>query len=160
MKALALAILFTSLFTSHSSFADSFPITPDNQMTPGKLCNDPDSFRYPEKIAYCDRDVTPELKREIIEMYDHTFGFHIENLPRSDFKIDHYIPLCVGGANDITNLWPQHASVYVITDPLEEAVCVKMAEGKLRQKDAIQIIVQGKHNLDEVPSILRHVNSL
>jgi hypothetical protein len=160
MKALALAVLVLSTLSFHQSFADSFPTGPAAQLTPGKLCDHPDATRYPEKIAYCTRDVTPETKRQIIEEYDRKFGYTIESMPRSDFKIDHYIPLCVGGSNDISNLWPQHVSVYTVTDPLEEAVCEKMSDGKLLQKDAVKLIVEAKTHLDETPTILAQVNAL
>lgn len=160
MKVLALAVLVLATLSFQPSFADPFPTTPANRMTPGKLCDRPSSKRYPEQIAYCDRDVNPALKRQIIENYDRSFGYQIETLPREEFKIDHYIPLCAGGSNDASNLWPQHVSVYKITDPLEETICTKMARGKLLQKEAIKLIIEGKNNLDEVPQILVHVNSL
>ncbi len=160
MKALALISFCLCLFGLNLSFADDFPVAPAKQVTPGKLCDKPNNTRYPEKIAYCDRDVSSTLKRQIIENYDRTFGYKIETLPRDQFKIDHYIPLCVGGSNDTLNLWPQHVSVYTVTDPLEELVCDKMASGKLQQKDAVAIIIEAKNHLVEVPQILAHVNSL
>lgn len=160
MKALALAVLVLSTLSFHQSFADSFPTGPVKQMTPGKLCDRPNAHRYPEKIAYCNRDVSPELKRHIIEEYDRQFGFRIETMERDNFKIDHYIPLCMGGSNDITNLWPQHVSVYTITDPLEEAICEKMYDGKLLQKDAVNLIKEAKNHLDEAPAILAQVHNL
>ncbi|MNT67943.1 hypothetical protein D3C72_2061270 [compost metagenome] len=79
---------------------------------------------------------------------------------RMDFKIDHYIPLCMGGANDVENLWPQHKSIYAITDPLEPLLCEKMADGRLLQKDAINYIKAAKANLDQVPAIIRQVQGL
>lgn len=160
MKALALAVLVLSTLSFQVSFADSYPTGPAKQMTPGKLCDHPNAHRYPEKIAYCNRDVSPGLKRHIIEEYDRTFGYRIETMPRDQFKIDHYIPLCMGGSNDISNLWPQHVSVYKITDPLEEAICDKMYQGKLLQKDAVKLIIEAKNHLDEVQEILAQVHSL
>jgi hypothetical protein len=160
MKALVLATLVLGLLSFNLSFADSFPAGPVIQLTPGKLCDKPNSTRYPEKIAYCGRNVAYELKKQIIENYDRAFGFTIETMQRDQFKIDHYIPLCAGGSNDVSNLWPQHVSVYTVTDPLEALVCNKMAHGKLLQKDAVAIIVEAKAHLDEVPQILAHVNSL
>ncbi len=159
-NALALAVLVLSTLSFQQSFADSFPTGPAQQMTPGKLCDKPNSTRYREKIAYCDRDVSPALKHQIIEDYDRKFGYTIESMPRNEFKIDHYIPLCVGGSNDVTNLWPQHESVYTITDPLEEALCEKMYRGKLLQKDAVKLIIEAKNHLNEVPAILARVSAL
>jgi len=160
MKALALVVLVLSALSFQTSFADDFPTGPIKQLTPGKLCDQPAEYRYPEKIAYCERDVAPAVKYKLMADYDRMFSFHIETMPRSDFKIDHYIPLCVGGSNDVSNLWPQHKSVYTITDPLEEAVCEKMANGKLLQKDAVKLIVEAKNHLDEVPQILAQVHAM
>lgn len=160
MKMLALAVLVFSTLSFQLSFAGNFPSAPIRDITPGKLCDLPLTTRYPEQIPYCGRDVSPALKRIIIEQYDMTFGFKIESMPREQFKIDHYIPLCMGGSNDISNLWPQHESIYMITDALEAAVCEKMAEGKILQKDAVQIIILAKNNLREVPKILSHIHAL
>jgi hypothetical protein len=138
----------------------AFPLGPNAQVTPGELCTAPDSRRYPERIAYCSRDVSSNLKDAIIAQYDHDFGYQIGRMQRSQFKIDHYIPLCAGGSNNAKNLWPQHVSVYTITDPLEPAICEKMSEGRLSQKDAVTLVVQAKNNLQLVPQILQHVLSL
>jgi hypothetical protein len=79
---------------------------------------------------------------------------------RGDFKIDHLIPLCAGGANDELNLWPQHSSVYNITDPIEPVICQKMAEGKLSQKDAVAMVIFAKTHLDQVNIVLAKLNKL
>jgi hypothetical protein len=81
-------------------------------------------------------------------------------MPRGKFKIDHYIPLCMGGSNERANLWPQHESVYTITDPLEQALCAKMSEGKLLQSAAIDLIRQAKNHLDQAPDILARVQAM
>ena len=160
MKIVATALLFCSLVSSQFAFADSFPRGPIAQLTPGVLCSTPNSHRYPEKIAYCERDVLPSLKEKVMEEYDRRFGFQTEQMPRGVFKIDHYIPLCMGGANVAANLWPQHVSIYKITDPLEQELCTKMAEGKILQKEAVQLIKEAKNNLDDAPIILRRVRAL
>ena len=138
---------------------DSFPKGPDASLTPGTLCTSPDSYRYPEHIPYCSRNVDTDTKKGRFIAYDQ-IGYRTMSMPRGDFKIDHYIPLCMGGGNDAANLWPQHKSVYAITDPLEPALCEKMAEGKLKQADAVALIKQGKANLDQVPAIIARVNAL
>jgi hypothetical protein len=153
----SLILVFVLQFQSVVFAADQFPMGPNPQMTPGALCTHPDSLRYPEQIKYCNRNVASDLKNEIIQTYDKQFGYNIEAMDRSKFKIDHFIPLCAGGANDIQNLWPQHESVYTITDPLEPAICDKMAAGKLKQADAVDIIKRGKLNLSEVPALLKQV---
>ncbi len=155
------AVLFAVVMVcSTMSFAkDDFPKGPDASVTPGALCDSPDSYRYPEHIKYCSRDVSSGTKREIFVRYDQ-MGYRTRSMNRQDFKIDHYIPLYAGGSNDERNLWPQHKSIYVITDDLEALVCEKMAEGRLKQKDAVNLIIQAKNHLDEVPDIEAQVRAL
>ena len=155
-------VLFTVLFSTLAAFASSknFPIGPDSDVTPGETCQHADTYRYPERIAYCERDVDSQLKKEIIAQYDSEFGYNIGGMPRNKFKIDHYIPLCMGGSNSRTNLWPQHESVYKITDPLEQQLCEKMAQGKLLQAEAIDLIREAKNHLDEAPDILARVRAM
>ncbi|WII71109.1 hypothetical protein QJS83_11620 [Bdellovibrio sp. 22V] len=142
-----------------SHAGEAFPKGPDASLTPGALCNHPDSYRYPEKIKYCERDVSTSQKAAIFQKYDQ-IGYRTRSMKRQAFKIDHYIPLCAGGSNDSRNLWPQHESVYEITDKLEQLVCEKMAAGRLKQKEAVELIMQAKNHLDEVREIQSYVESL
>jgi hypothetical protein len=139
---------------------DRYPIHPHEEMTVGSLCERADSIRYPERIKYCTRAVETSLKKEIIVKYDRAFGYRIGASNRADFKIDHLIPLCMGGSNNEDNLWPQHKSVFAITDPLEPEFCKKMSENKILQKDAVEMIRYAKRHLDEVADILKHIESL
>jgi hypothetical protein len=151
------SIFSTSTFAY--SPAGDFPRGPDEVLTPGVPCDHADSYRYPEKVPYCNRNVSTDLKKAIFVAYDQ-LGFRTTQMQRADFKIDHYIPLCMGGGNDGKNLWPQHKTVYAVTDPLEPLLCDKMAAGHLTQKKAIEYITYGKKHLDEIPRIIAEVNSL
>ena len=77
-----------------------------------------------------------------------------------DFKIDHFILLSIDNNNNIENLWPQHKSVYNITDDLEQLLFDKIAEGKIKQDDAVRVIREGKLNLEKVPELITYVNGL
>jgi hypothetical protein len=159
MKTAFFVIVF--LFASLTAFAgDQFPKGPDPKLTPGSVCDKPDKTRYPEKIDYCDRDVETERKRAIIKMYDDKLGFQIGGMNRQDFKIDHFVPLCMGGSNETNNLWPQHKSVYKQTDMLEQVGCEKMSKGRLRQADAIRMIREAKLDLRRAPDVLAYFKSL
>lgn len=129
-------------------------------MTPGSLCNSPDELRYPERIKYCQRSVDRDVKQAIIRDYDQKLGYAIESMPRYDFKIDHLIPLCAGGSNSRDNLWPQHKSVYEVTDAMEPLACDKMKAGRLRQADAVRMILRAKLDLRLVPETIRYFESL
>jgi hypothetical protein len=137
----------------------SFPKAPDENLTPGSICSHPDTFRYPEHVGYCQRDVDASTKRDVIQEYDNRLGFKIGTMNRSDFKIDHYIPLCMGGANSTDNLWPQHKSVYTVTDPIEPKLCNLMAVGHIQQAEAIRLIKGVKHNLNTASDLNRDLDS-
>ncbi len=143
--------------TERSWANPDFPESPNMKMTPGSTCQRPNSFRYPEKVPYCERSVTSETKWAIIEDYDRQLGFNIRGTGRNNFKIDHLIPLCMGGSNEISNLWPQHKSIYELTDPLEPALCGRMAEGRMTQVEAIDFIRRAKLDPQEAPRMLREL---
>jgi hypothetical protein len=158
--------LFFAVFTLASSWnttafaLDAFPTSPQPSLTPGALCTTPNSRRYPERIAYCERNVGDELKDQIVRKYDATFGYRIGSIGRRNFKIDHYIPLCMGGSNAESNLWPQHPSVYEITDPLEPLLCNQMAKGLMTQSEAVRLIKLVKNDLKQAPRILQSLLEL
>jgi hypothetical protein len=137
-----------------------YPEGPDLRLTPGSLCDHPTERRYPERIAYCHRNVESQLKREIFREYDSKLGYNTTRMDRQSFKIDHYIPLCMGGSNEKDNLWPQHVSVYTLTDPMEGLACEKMAEGKLSQDHAIELIKRGKNDHGKIDAVLEELNQL
>lgn len=153
-------VLFFALSFAQTTLAANFPLGPDLNETPGKLCSNSPVRRYPEGIVYCERNVDTYTKNAIIMKYDNMFGYRIHTMKRADFKIDHFIPLCAGGSNSDENLWPQHKSVYAITDPIEPLLCQKMAEGKLLQADAVKMITRAKLNLNEAPEVLKQLNRL
>lgn len=154
-------LMVLSLVVSSLAFANGdYPTSPDPRLTPGSVCTKPSSHRYPEQINYCERNVESSLKREIMKRYDRELGYNITRMDRMQFKIDHYIPLCMGGSNDETNLWPQHRTVYERTDELEFTLCEKMKEGRLKQSAAIQYIKRAKIHLEEAEAILHEVSGL
>lgn len=63
-------------------------------------------------------------------------------------EVDHFYPLCAGGANDIKNLWYQPAENewngrnfgFHEKDKLEAYICVQIKAGKMEPKDAFSRI--------------------
>jgi hypothetical protein len=155
-----LFLVSTASVSFASNLQDQFPQHPDPTLTPGKLCVHGQAQRYPEKIEYCNRKVSTGEKNQRFADYDSKLGYQTRSMNRMDFKIDHYIPLCAGGSNDPENLWPQHKTIYEITDPMEPLLCQRMQEGKLLQKDAVVLIMRGKNHLDEVPKIMDQLIAL
>lgn len=149
------------LLAASIAFAtDEFPKAPDLELTPGALCLVADEIRYPEKINYCERDVSTGKKWAVINRYTKKFHFTISEAQRPEFKIDHYIPLCMGGANVVENLWPQHSTIFHVTDALEEILCEAMSLGKMSQVEAVEKIKKGKNDLTQAPIIIRETKLL
>jgi hypothetical protein len=136
-----------------------FPTHPHLEVTPGALCDRASEYRYPEHIKYCNRDVEGQTKAALFVMYDTKFGYHTTQMNRSSFKIDHLIPLCLGGSNDEENLWPQHVSIYEHTDPVEPYLCDVLSAGKIKQAEAVQIILAIKQDPFHAEDELRKLES-
>ena len=67
---------------------------PNRKLTPGKVA----------RGAKERSGVTEEMERRVFDRY------HIPWLRRPEFKVDHLIPIELGGADTINNLWPQSLS--------------------------------------------------
>lgn len=159
MKAFFLALLVSTSLFATVEYKAEFPKGPLAELTPGSLCDRPDEYRYPERIAYCDRDVDSSLKADVFKEYRNE-GFRLDPKDRQDYKIDHLIPLCAGGSNRENNLWPQHKSVYEITDPMEPAACDAMKAGKIKQSEAVKMILAAKRDLTLVKKTTEYFLSL
>jgi hypothetical protein len=140
-------------------FKAEYPMGPESELTPGSLCDRPDQYRYPEHIAYCNRDVDSHLKKEIFEDYRQE-GYRLDPKDRPNYKIDHLIPLCAGGSNHEDNLWPQHVTIYTQTDPLESIGCEKLKAGRIKQAELIRLILEAKKNLNLVKKTLLLLTNL
>ena len=132
---------------------------PQQEITPGSLCERPDELRYQERINYCNRSVGGALKARVFDTYENLGYELLRRFPRAEFKIDHFIPLCAGGSNEEDNLWPQHRQIFSITDELEQVTCEKLAQGRIRHAEALDFIRRGKLNLQLVQTILSSVKA-
>ncbi|MBC7457374.1 MAG: hypothetical protein H7235_03790 [Bdellovibrionaceae bacterium] len=151
---LTTSLVGLSLLLSLTAKAEAFPTQPLALLTPGVLCTEPDAYRYPENIPYCSRDVDSKMKKAVIKLYMSQFpGFAITVETRNEYKIDHYIPLCMGGANVVENLWPQHMSIYQYTDNLELEICKELEAGAISQLVAVAKIKFAKNHIDQLKEI-------
>lgn len=153
-------LLIVLIFHMAAAFGFAeYPRGPIEDLTPGELCQTPDRYRYPEQIAYCERDVSAMQMKEVFEAY-RQMGYGLAPNTRSSYKVDHYIPLCAGGSNSNENLWPQHKKIGIITDDLERIGCEKMSQGKLTQAEFVILIKRAKNNLSEAREIKLEVQAL
>ncbi len=150
--------LLTLLLSFNSIAGNAYPRSPDLRQTPGSLCHTPDSHRYPEQIPYCDRDVEWTAKELVFITYK-KLGYSLSG-ERSQYKIDHFIPLCAGGSNSEDNLWPQYYTLSERTDLIETRGCEILAKGKITQKELIALIMRAKLDFKEAPAVLKILNKL
>lgn len=129
-----------------SSFAIAYPTTPNKNATPGQLCTEDDrdfsEYRYEESIAYCSRNVSSATKKKIYESY------RIPQSERSDYTIDHLIPLSIGGNNSPRNLWPEHKDLKATRPQLEQRLFEAVRDGEMRRDEAVRRVLQAKFNPD------------
>ena len=96
-KLVAIATLVGILATAP---VRAFEVRPDKNLTGG-------SVRTGDRLAACGhakenrRPLPPAWRDEILRRYGLPPGTH------PDYEIDHLIPLCLGGSDDLSNLWAQ-----------------------------------------------------
>lgn len=156
---IAVGLTISSISMSLARAEEDYPPIPDSRLTPGALCTTPNYYRYAERIPYCERSVNGSTKQSIFQAYIN-LGFRISIKQRYNYKIDHLIPLCAGGSNDVENLWPEYVEVFSVVDPLEPAICQKMSMGRLKQKQAVDLILRAKRLPSEAAKIIEYVDSL
>lgn len=138
-------VLATSIFASADPFFP-IPITPDESKTPGEFCSekDPDfkDRRYPEKMIYCERNVSKGDKNAIYKSY----GVDIKCKHR--YTVDHMVPLALGGNNSHHNLWPEHVLVKETRQQLEQELFEAVSSGQMKSEDAVEILIREKTKLN------------
>ena len=85
------------------------------------------------------RHTTKQMKRQVCAEY----GFTSKQCPKQGvMELDHLLPLELGGADDIHNLWPELAQYpdgspgFHVKDELENALKKKVCEGEMMLPDA------------------------
>jgi 5-methylcytosine-specific restriction endonuclease McrA len=74
---------------------------------------------------------TADRRDEVLLRYGLPAGQH------PDYQIDHLIPLCLGGSDDFSNLWPQPRQTIEpkwnaeAKDRLEHLICAMVCNGQL-----------------------------
>lgn len=127
-----------------ASAAWGYPEYPDASRTPGDLCTESDSdfqeYRYSEQIPYCRRSVSSGLKKTIYRDYG------IDLSQKSQYTIDHLVPLSMGGSNSRENLWPEHKAIKALRPNLEYKVYLALRGGRIYQEEAVDIVLEAKFN--------------
>lgn len=146
IKWVAAAALLLGFYASadESAVAGRVPLKPDPSFTNGDYCDqndeDFDQVRYAEKVAICRRAVTWYTKDEVYKNYK------ISERCRHYYTVDHFIPLSMGGSNQMENLWPEHKDVKATRQNLEQELYLELNRGQITVEQAVATIVQAKQN--------------
>ena len=137
-----LTCIFVAVASAKDADSTEFPYVPNPAWTNGELCDvkNPDfkELRYAEKIPYCERNVSTQTKFHIYKLYG------VPEHCRSAYTIDHFVPLSLGGTNDIRNLWPEARAVKRVRQNLEVEVYKKLSTGKITQAQAVDMVIRAK----------------
>lgn len=99
----------------------------------GALCSpqSPDFDQVAYGVAKCRRRVTMVVRKAV---------FARSGIPwqmRGLYEVDHVLPLCLGGSNELENLAPQPWRSAKRKDVLENRLCRQLREGRISQPDAV-----------------------
>ncbi len=134
-KIVVTAAVFAALHAI--SAAPPRAVRPDPRLTPGAATNATTADVCRPGYARQARSVPASLKRQALAEYG------IVPLPGERFEIDHLVPLELGGANTLANLWPQpYAGAWTAgeKDRLENALHREVCAGQEPLSDAQQEI--------------------
>lgn len=107
---------------------------PDPVLTPGDLCRE-GAIGYESNEggwAHCRRVVSQATKRKVLKLYGIPWSL------RDHYEIDHRVPLCMGGSNAISNLWPEMWPHAHKKDVIEARLCRRLREGRITQELAVE----------------------
>jgi hypothetical protein len=131
-------LLLAALALSWPALADP-AIVPDPILTPGAV-------RTTDAGETCSAD-TRALRHWSRERDDRIMEeYGLQPGPHPNYEVDHLIPLCLGGADDDKNLWPQPRRLLEPEwnaerkDDLEAKLCQMVCAGKIAVTEAQQAI--------------------
>ena len=106
------------------------PSLPDPIMTPGAV--DPSATRdvVCNGTTRSRRHVSTAMKASVLA------GYNIPDAESPFYEIDHLVPLAIGGANVVANLWPEPWAEAVQKDVLEVELQRRVCHGLLPQAEA------------------------
>lgn len=130
-----LSLLFGNLATAQID-------SPDSTKTPGGILTTDLSKICVSGYSKTVRDVSESLKKKVYKLYNVPLEERGSYNGKLISKIDHLVPLSMGGNNEIINLWPHYFDVpsnygVLKKNKLENYMKVKMCKGNVTHEEAI-----------------------
>lgn len=139
------------MFGGHKGPIAPASLYPNPALTPGKYetlsLADLNASYNGQTYSQAHRDVTAATHRKVYDEYQVPAGER--NIAHGE--VDHLVPLCAGGSNDLSNLWYQHVAPsweghpnitlgFHQKDALEAWICRQIKAKKLEPKVAYEKI--------------------
>lgn len=120
---------------------------PDKSLTPGAINRSVTKKEICEQGTKRLRHVSPAMKCQVYRRY------HLScDQPKGAYEVDHFIPLSLGGSNDIENLFPQPSPEFHWKDKVEFFLYRQMCDNKITLNEArIRIWADWKNVYDSLP---------
>ena len=118
----------------------SFPIYPDPTLTPGDVLSTNVTEICVSGYSATVRDVSQAEKNQVVQNYLQK-GYLINTSAPKEY--DHFLPLSIGGSNDIKNLWPEMQEPrpgFKEKDRVESYLHTQVCSGKMNLTDAQNMI--------------------
>ncbi len=109
-------------------------IYPDPKLTPGDVLTTDGNIVCVSGYSSSVRAVSVSMKARVYEEYGLSYP-----QSRGAFEADHFIPLELGGSNDIKNLWPEAGEPrpgYKEKDEVENYLHREVCEGRMTLEEA------------------------
>jgi len=119
---------------------------PDRTRTPGAIATSSTAAVCRPGYAHVARNVPYHIRDAVYTAYGLPRGHRTPSGgyvgPRRGYVIDHLVPLELGGANDVHNLWPQPRNEAYAKDRVEDELHEAVCSARMRLVDAQQKIVR------------------
>ena len=94
---------------------------PNPALTPGAVVSSDRAtacaFGSTPRLYQTSRGTYLEQARQVFERYGIPYEQH------RDFELDHLVPRCAGGSDEVRNLWPEPLAEATIKDAAEARIC-------------------------------------
>jgi hypothetical protein len=116
--------------------------TPDHRCTPGAI--DPTITQATISTTICRAGYTATVRPPVAETDKAKAAqYTAYGIPHGTAsELDHEVPLVLGGANDIANLWPEVGKIPNPKDQVETTLAKAVCAGKVRLTDAQTAIAE------------------
>ena len=96
-------------------------------------------------------DSVPSTTSDIKKAYAN-YRISVDN---KNYKLDYLIPISLGGANTIKNMWPQQYKQWLAKNKIEDDILLDVCNGKLSLKEAQELLAKDWTSWKKVDTMIK-----